>query len=538
MRSRWILLLSTLIAACADETVASQPKDDASAPDFGGFGDAPASETDETAIDSTVTDTTVGDSSISDIAIPDIAVDTPSIDAGEGPTVTVGAINRIRILGTIVTPTTTMKGEVLVKDQKIVCVDVSCATRADAAGATVIDTKGIVFPGLIDAHNHVLYDVFDETDWSPPGGTPYDHANQWQAAPTYKAFKTNKYAPMIGSIASGGGDLDCEMNKYSEVKALLAGTTSMVGHNGAANCYESVIRTLGSNDSDFGVDDGVSTNALGVGSLPDMDSGTWKDAGSYVIHVAEGKPGSSIYSEFTQLESKGFLTSKTVIVHGTALAAADFKKMAMAGTKLVWSPRSNVVLYGTTTDIPAARTAGVDIALAPDWSLSGSVNILDELRYASAWDKAKWGSILAPKELVEMVTIRPAKILALDKWVGTIEVGKYADLMVIGGDATKPYDALLAVTPRDVRMTMVNGRILYGDEVLQKAAPTTPCEGIPICGRPKFICVAEPASATVKKLDQTLAMIESALEGYTFKPDGGVPSNPAVPLAPLTTCPP
>ena len=56
--------------------------------------------------------------------------------------------------------------------------------------------------------------------------------------------------------------------------------------------------------------------------------------------------------------------------------------------------------------------------------------------------------------------------LRLDRTIGTLESGKYADLMVIGGDSTKPYDALLAVTPRDVRMTMVNGRILYGDEVL------------------------------------------------------------------------
>lgn len=535
MRTRWLLLVSSLLTACADETVTPPTEDATDKPDLGGFGDAP----EETSLldgGDAAPDTAIGDTSVVDSAIPDIAVDTPSIDAGEGPTVMVGATNRFRILGTIVTPTTILRGEILVKDQKIVCVDVSCATHADAAGATVIDTKGIVFPGLIDAHNHILYNVFDESDWSTPG-TLYNDSNAWQGVASYKKFKTDKYNPMVGSTASGGGDLDCEMNKYGEIKALVAGTTSMVGHNGAANCYESVIRTLGSNDSDFGVDDGVSTNTLGVGSLPAPDAGSFVAAGSYVIHVAEGKPGSSIFSEFATLESKGFLTSKTVIVHGTALGAPEFKKMAAAGSKLVWSPKSNVGLYGTTTDIPAARAAGVDIALAPDWSLSGSVNLLDELRYASAWDKAKWGGILSAKELVEMVTTKPAKMLAIDKWVGSIEVGKFADLMVIGGDAAKPYDALLAVTPRDVRMTMINGKILFGDEVLQKAAPTTPCEGLPVCGRPKFICVAEAASGTVKKLDQTLTMIETALSSYMFTPDGGAATKPAVPLAPLTTCP-
>lgn len=520
--------------SCADETSSHQPGTDANFQPDVGFGDAPVidSTVDETPGDSTVTDSTVTDS----IVAPDVPVDTPSIDAGDGPTVTVGAVNRIRILGTIMAPAGSMKGEVLVKDEKIVCVDVSCAAHADAAGATVIDTKGIVYPGLIDAHNHVLYNVFDQADWSPPGGKLYNDSNQWQGDPTYTAFKRDKYNPMVGALTSGGGDLDCEMNKYSEVKALLAGTTSMVGHNGEQNCYQSVIRTLGANDSDFGGDDGVATNTLGVGSLPAPDSGVVTAAGAYVIHVGEGV-SATIHNEFNTLKSKGFLMSKTVIVHGTALVEADFKEMAAAGAKLVWSPKSNVGLYGTTTNIPVARAQGIEIALAPDWSLSGSVNLLDELRYASAWDKSKWGGILSPKELTEMVTIKPAKILAIDKWVGSIAVGKFADLMVIGGDSTKPYDALLAVTPRDVRMTMIGGKILYGDEVLQKAAPTTPCEGIPICGRPKFVCVAEAASATVKKMDQTLAQIEAALSAYTFTPDGGVAAKPAVPLAPLTTCP-
>ena len=72
--------------------------------------------------------------------------------------------------------------------------------------------------------------------------------------------------------------------------------------------------------------------------------------------------------------------------------SVDFDDMKTAGAKLVWSPKSNVVLYGTTTNIPLARSKGVPVALAPDWSLSGSVNILDELRFAAAWDKTKWGS--------------------------------------------------------------------------------------------------------------------------------------------------
>jgi hypothetical protein len=162
------------------------------------------------------------------------------------------------------------------------------------------------------------------------------------------------------------------------------------------------------------------------------------------------------------------------------------------------------------------------------------VNLLDEMRYAAAWDKAKWGGIFTAKELFEMASIKPAEILAIDKWVGAIAVGKLADLMVIGGDSTMPYDALLAVTPRDVRMTMVNGKILYGDEVLQKAAGGS-CEGLSLCSRAKFVCIAETGTAT--KVGQTYVDIEKALTTFTYPLEAGV-STPAAPLAPLTTCPP
>jgi len=76
------------------------------------------------------------------------------------------------------------------------------------------------------------------------------------------------------------------------------------------------------------------------------------------------------------------------VVHGTAFGEAEFKKMADHGMSLVWSPRSNVFLYGAgtdytkTTDIKMALGLGINVALAPDWSLGGSQNLLDELKFA------------------------------------------------------------------------------------------------------------------------------------------------------------
>jgi len=525
VRSRLLLVpfIAFLLPACANEPMTGQPEGETSVPIDADFGEVPG-------FDATV-DSTTSEVSDTSISPSDVVVDTPSIDGGAGPeVVTLGATNKYRILGTIITPTGPLKGEVLVEGTTITCVAASCASEAGAVGATVIDTKGIVFPGLIDAHNHTLYNVFDESDWK--GDKLFTDANQWQGYASYQQFKREKYNPMIASTTATppGGNLDCEMNKYGEIKAMIAGTTAILGHHGSQNCFGTVIRTLGSGQGDFPADDQISTNTLGVGSWPSAT--VWANSNAYVIHVAEGV-STTIKNEFQKLKTDGYLAAKTVIVHGTALDAADFDDMKAAGAKLVWSPKSNVVLYGTTTNIPLARSKGIPIALAPDWSLSGSVNILDELRYAAAWDKAKWGGIFTSKELFEMVSIKPAQILAIDKWVGAIAVGKLADLMVIAGDPAVPYDALLAVTPRDVRMTMVNGNILYGDEVLQRAAGGS-CEGLPICGRAKFACIAEAGTTT--KVTQTYVDIEKALTSFTYPLEAGV-TSPAVPLAPLTTCP-
>ena len=120
--------------------------------------------------------------------------------------------------------------------------------------------------------------------------------------------------------------------------------------------------------------------------------------------------------------------------------------------------------------------------MAPDWSIGGSQNMLDELRYANQVDDAEFGDMLDAKALVTMATKNAAKALALDGVIGTLEVGKKADVVVVGGDVDKPYDALLAATPATVRLVIVGGVPLYGDIQLVGVAPKAPgCETLGVC---------------------------------------------------------
>ena len=66
--------------------------------------------------------------------------------------------------------------------------------------------------------------------------------------------------------------------------------------------------------------------------------------------------------------------------------------MASVNSELVWSPLSNLLLYGDTTDVVAADQAGVEISISPDWGPSGSKNNLHELKVADMWNSNNLGN--------------------------------------------------------------------------------------------------------------------------------------------------
>ena len=86
-------------------------------------------------------------------------------------------------------------------------------------GTPVIDTGGVIFPGLIDLHNHLVWNVFPR--WGPP--SPVCNRYDWQAMPDYSA----KLSGPEGKLIDRG--LGCDMERYAEIKAMLGGATSVVG---------------------------------------------------------------------------------------------------------------------------------------------------------------------------------------------------------------------------------------------------------------------------------------------------------------------
>ncbi len=498
-----------------------------------------------------------GDFAIEDDLSP-APPDLRGIDGPPEPLLTPGASDHFLITGTLLTPSGPLVGELLVVGNQITCVAASCSGQSGAAGATIIRSQGLVIPGLIDAHNHGLFDIFDETDWSPnctasgstctPDGY-YNNHEQWTNETRYKQMVDAKQ--YLDSETTGSTiDVSCEMDKYAEVKALVAGTTSILIAPGTArSCYASLARTIDTAENDLGSDKIQTSVSLpsSATAVTVCNNFTAAKTNAYVIHVAEGIDATALkeFSTLAGLPTTGgtpgcLISPNTTIVHGTALGTAEFTQMATAGMRLVWSPKSNVFLYGKATQINLALSAGVQvIALAPDWSLGGSINMLDELAFAAAYDDAHLGNVLTSERLFRMVTIDAARALGVDASIGSLEVGKRADLAIVGGDPGNPYDSLVQLRPAAVQLVMVDGRALYGDAALLAAGPAAPgCETLSVCGTSKFVCAAE--TSTASQLNETWAQVVSALTTALGSYDSMVSATgvaPFSPLAPLVKCP-
>ncbi|WP_206079502.1 amidohydrolase family protein [Polyangium spumosum] len=461
----------------------------------------------------------------------------------------VGMPGKLRLVGCVVTPDKAFAGEVLIESDTLTCVGASCADAPGAADATVVETNGIILPGMIDTHNHILFDMFDESDWSP--SKPYGNHNQWPNEPRYQAMVDAKQYMNGEGTPNLDPGFGCEMNKYGEMKGLVAGTTSIAG---AANpidktCYGSLARTIDQKSNDLGADK-VQVSVLFPPSSGDSVCANFASdkTDAFVVHCGEGVDETA-RKQFTTLGTAttpdGCLYApETTIVHGTAFGEAEFTKMADVGMSLVWSPRSNVFLYGggtdltKTTNVPLAMSLGINVALAPDWSLGGSQNLLDELRFADRVDNEAFGDVLSPLMLVQMVTVNAAKALGLSDVLGSLEVGKKADVTVIAGDGSVPFESVLAARPRDVSLVVVNGVPLYGDAALVALGPAAPgCEALEICGATKFACVAETGGTATNKFGQTWAEITQILTSELVAYDEmNLSEWDFAPLAPLVKC--
>jgi 5-methylthioadenosine/S-adenosylhomocysteine deaminase len=176
------------------------------------------------------------------------------------------------------------------------------------------------------------------------------------------------------------------------------------------------------------------------------------------------------------LDHLGLLSDRTVLAHCVHLSDEEVDLLAERGTVAVHCPLSNLKIASGIAPVPRMRQVGVSVTLGTDGAASG--NDLDmwlAMRLAAVVHRGVHGdpTFLPAPEVVNMVTCDAARALGLGDRVGSLEVGKRADVIII--DLNRPhlvplYDVyshlVYAVGRDDVSTVLINGQVVMRNRQL------------------------------------------------------------------------
>lgn len=414
---------------------------------------------------------------------------------------------KIALTGTVLTPSGPLKnGAVVLQNGKILSVGSAGSVPQDAV---VVATGGIIAPGFIDLHNHMSYNVIPRWKPNQEFGARYD----WQQDPAQNVLVTSPHTELV---ADGHA---CDAERYDDFKALAQGETSTVGS--VRSCPSPGLTRRLDVDAELPGAPPVVYNVFPF----QMTSADREAAdkvlaatphGSLLIHVSEGGPrDGSAAREFQMAKQQGFLRPGVSFIHGVAIPPEGFAEMKAAGVGFVWSPRSNIELYGGTAAVSAAHAAQVTMALAPDWSITGSTGMLNELRYASLWNEAQKPVLLTDRELVAMSTVNAAELVNMRGRIGELLPGGAADIIVLKSVTADAYGSLTHSAPQDLLLTIVGGHALFGDPSLLQAMDTTPGETLEICGAKRAFAASTRYASLLSSLTPVMEHVGRALAPLT-----------------------
>jgi 5-methylthioadenosine/S-adenosylhomocysteine deaminase len=356
--------------------------------------------------------------------------------------------------------------------------------------APVVDVgSSLVFPGLIDLHNHLAYNTLPLwTEPSRPSDKPFLHHNSW---PGSKSYAPDVTWPAYTFITASPE----ELLAYAETRAIAGGTTTIQGSPPKNRPRDGwVVRNA--EDETWGTHNAnlvyASTLTLKPADLA-TQAAHMKKGSSFIYHCSEGQVDSVVAQEFRDAQSAGCLQERFIAVHCNAVEPKAFATWRKHGA-VVWSPFSNMWLYGSTTDVPAAIEAGLTLCLGSDWGPSGTRSVLGELKVARLVSDARgWG--LSDSDLVRMVTTNPGDVLARPwkRQIGRLQPGAVADVLVIRAAArVDPFRALVNARERDVDLVVIGGRAEYGKPALMKAAGSGATTSLKVDGEARALVLRRP----------------------------------------------
>jgi len=185
------------------------------------------------------------------------------------------------------------------------------------------------------------------------------------------------------------------------------------------------------------------------------------------VRVREGQDCASY------LDRLGLLAPEVVVAHATYLSPAEAELVGRRGTAVAHCPSSNAKLEGRVAPIGRLRASGAVVGLGTDAACcNNGMDLFEEMKLAGLLNKvaADDPRAMSTTDLLRMATLDGARALGLDALVGSIEVGKRADLIAIRatGPRLQPWHAdaanlVYAARGGDVRSVWVDGQRLVRD---------------------------------------------------------------------------
>ncbi len=391
----------------------------------------------------------------------------------------------------------------------------------------VIDVKGkLILPGLIDTHVHLaqalirgcaddmaLIQWLCDRVWVLQGNFTQDDGYVSARLCIAEMLKSGTTTFLESMLAHRYGfDGIAKAVVESGIRACLAGIVMDIGtyatqsnsmHPGMVESREMSL---------FGVLDmhrkwnGAANDRIHVWFGPRTPGGVtselYREMSDYArqrdmgitMHLAEVEADKIFLNEHYGLspvyyaESVGLLGPKTVLVHMVWLTQTDIDKLAQTRTNVSHNPSSNSKLASGVCKVPQMLASGVNVALGCDGGPSNNdYDLIREMKLVAIIHKAVTNDpLIVPAETVlEIATINGARALGLEHEIGSLEVGKKADLVVIDLDrlhttpSPNPISSLVyAATGGEVDTVVVDGRIVVEqghlltmneDEVMQQA---------------------------------------------------------------------
>lgn len=452
-----------------------------------------------------------------DSSLPDSSTDASKPDAPVTPTTreackqTKTGTKGVVLKGTVLLPETVADaGEVFYDGATILCAAADCSATAGYAAASVVTcTDVVISPGLINSHDHI---AFANNPPKTHGTERFEQRHDWR-----KGLRGHKAIATRGSAPAN-------VVRHAELRFVMSGATATAGAGGQAGLLRNLDNGAAQLEGLAGKVADSDTFPLGDSNLTTFPTtcggwtGTRTTAASiagtegYLPHISEGIDDSA-HAEFTCQSQDGdtydLVQKQTAVVHGIAVTAADVAKYRADQTALVWSPRSNVDLYGDTAAVTMYDRMGVQIALGTDWVASGSMNMSRELRCADELNQKYYGKHFTDKALWKMVTQNAAFATGFAKVTGMLKAGYASDIVLFNAATSKSYRAVIDAGVEDTILVLRGGKPLYGDSSTLKLAAIggTACEDLDVCGFAKKACVAQDSANAA-----TLAAIRTAGE--------------------------